>query len=125
MDWKEPFRKRDEFEKNSTVVVNDVFVDFETEDNDKTETVERLVEGQLAVDVRKRVKAPVDAPVFIEEVKEDCWLSDITADSDYRMTVKCNGVEKKFNFFSAHENFKRLLAWLDADPETPVGGEED
>jgi hypothetical protein len=125
MDWKEQYRKREEFEKNSTVVSEDVFVDFNTEAADETETVSRLVEGQLAVDVRKRVKAPADAPVFLVEVAQDYWLSDVTAERDYRMTVKCNGVEKKFNFYSAHENFKRLLNWLDADPDTPIGGEED
>lgn len=125
MDWHEQYRKRNEFEDNSTVVSQDTFVDFDTEDNDETETVARLVEGQLAVDVRKRVKAEADAPVILVEIKQDVWLSDVTAECDYRMTVKCNGVEKSFNFYSAHENFKRLLNWLDADPETPVGGEED
>lgn len=125
MDWKEQYRKRNEFEDNSTVVTDDVWVDFDTEENDKTETVARLVEGQLAVDVRKRVKAADNAPVILVEVVQEYWLSDITAENDYRMTVKCNGVEKVFNSYSAHENFKRLLNWLDADPETPIGGEED
>lgn len=125
MDWKSTQQKRDEFEKNSTVVSNDVFTDFETEDNDQTKTVSRQVEGQLAVDVRKRVKAPADAVVSIVEADQQYWLSDVTAANDYRMTVKCNGMEKTFNTYSAHENFKRLLNWLDADPETPIGGEED
>lgn len=125
MDWKSTQQKRDEFEKNSTVVSNDVFTDFETEDNDQTKTVSRQVEGQLAVDVRKRVKAPDDAVVSIVEADQQHWLSDVTAANDYRMTVKCNGTEKTFNTYSAHENFKRLLNWLDADPETPIGGEED
>lgn len=125
MDWKSTQQKRDEFEKNSTVVSNDVFTDFETEDNDQTKTVSRQVEGQLAVDVRKRVKAPADAVVSIVEADQQYWLSDVTAANDYRMTVKCNGTEKSFNTYSAHENFKRLLNWLDADPETPIGGEED
>jgi hypothetical protein len=125
MHWNELARKQKEFEKDSTVISDDLFVDFDTEDDDETETVARLVEGQLAVDVRKRVKAPADAPVVMVEVRQEYWLSDVTAENDYRMTVKCNGVEKTFNFYSAHENFKRLLNWLDADPETPIGGEED
>lgn len=131
MDWKAHDRKRKEqaqqyksFEE-SPVVTKDVFVDFDTEDNDETKTVARQVEGQLAVDVRRRVKAPADAPVVVVEVDQQYWLSDITAANDYRTTVKCNGVEKTFSTFSARENFRMLLEWLDADPETPVGGEED
>jgi hypothetical protein len=125
MDWKSTNEKRNEFEKNSIVVSNEVFTDFETEDNDQTKTVSRQVEGQLAVDVRKRVQAPENAPVFVVEVDQQYWLSDVTAANDYRMVVQCNGVEKSFNTYSAHENFKRLLNWLDAAPETPIGGEED
>lgn len=130
MDWKahdrlrkEQNQKHDEF-RVAPIVSFDVFVDSDTEDNDETQTIAREVEGQLAVDVRKRVKAPADAPVVVVEIDQQVWLSDITADNDYRTTVKCNGVEKTFNTYSARENFRKLLEWLDEDPEAPVGGEE-
>lgn len=116
MDFKKLDRKRKDFAQDSTVVSENVFVDEETEDRDETKTVERLVEGQLAVDVRKRVSAPVDAPVFVVEVDQQTWLSDLTSDNDYRMTVKCNGFERTFNTYSASENFRKLVEWLDEDP---------
>lgn len=131
MDWKAHDRKRKEQDQQyksfeeAPVVAQDVFVDSETEDNDETKTVAREVEGQLAVDVRKRVNAPADAPVVVVEVDQQVWLSDITADNDYRTTVKCNGVERTFNTYSARENFRKLLEWLDESPDTPVGGKED
>jgi hypothetical protein len=116
VDFKELDRKRKAFKQDSKIVSEDVWVDTETEDNDETRTVERVLEGQLAVDVRKRVKASADAVVSIVEVDQQTWVSDITASNDYQMTVKCNGVEKSFNTYSASENFRKLVEWLDEDP---------
>lgn len=116
MNWKELDRKRAAFKQDSTIISEDVRVDGETEDNDQTKTVARMIEGQLAVDVRKRVKAPADAPVTVVEVDQQVWLSDITGSNDYQMTVKCNGVERSFNTFSASENFRKMVEWLDEDP---------
>lgn len=116
MNWKELDRKRAAFKQDSTVISENVWVDEETEDKDETKTVERLIEGQLAVDVRKRVEAPSDAPVTMVEVDQQTWASDITSSNDYRMTVKCNGVEKSFSTYSASENFRKMVEWLDEDP---------
>lgn len=116
MDLKKLDRRRKAFQQDSTIIAQDVWVDEETEDKDETKTVERLIEGQLAVDVRHRVNAPAGAPVTIVEVDQQTWLSDITADNDYRMTVKCNGVERTFNTYSASENFRKLVEWLDEEP---------
>ena len=108
--------------EKSTVIEEDG--ELITLNNDEpTETVTRQVEGKLAEDVRKRVKAAPDAPVFITETDSVVWLSELTAENDYRMIVKCNDVEKSFNHSAAWLNFDRLLVWLDEDPETPIGGE--
>lgn len=115
MNYKELDRKRKAY-KEAPITSESVWVDTETEDNDETKTVERLIDGQLAVDVRKRLDAPLDAPVFIVEVDQQTWLSDITSSNDYNMTVKCNGTEKTFNTFAASENFRKLVEWLDEDP---------
>jgi hypothetical protein len=90
--------------------------------NDETKnTVTRQVEGKLAEDVRKRVKAGSDVPVFITEDEGVYWLSELTAANYYEMTVKCNGVEKSFELMTASRNFEALLNWLDEDPNTPIG----
>lgn len=91
--------------------------------DERSETVTRQVEGKLAEDIRKRVKASPDAPVFITEKDGVYWLSELTAENYYEMTVKCNGVEKEFEHGAAWLNFDYLIAWLSEDPETPIGGE--
>jgi hypothetical protein len=116
MNWKELDRKLNEFQQDSTVVSQEIAVEGTTKISPQTETVERLIEGRLAEDVRKRVMAPADAPVVIVEVNLKYWLTDWTSETDYRMIVKCNGVENEFERFSAHENFKKLLEWLDEEP---------
>lgn len=79
MDYYKIIDAHEKFEKNSTVISSDEKVtkrstyiedDGVTLNNDeKQKTVERLVEGKLAEDVRKRVKASPDAPVLITEVE--------------------------------------------------------
>jgi hypothetical protein len=133
MDYYKILEKHDEFEKNSTVLsakedvkVRRTYIEDEdvTLNNDeKTETVERLVEGKLAEDVRKRAKAAPDAPVLITEVEGLYWLSEVTADNFYNTTIRVGNVEKKFHLDGAHLNFEALLNWLDEDPETPIGDE--
>lgn len=91
--------------------------------DERSETVTRQVEGKLAEDIRKRVKAATDAPVFITEKDGVYWLSELTAENYYEMTVKCNGVEKEFNHGAAWLNFDHLLAWLAQDPEAPIDRE--
>jgi hypothetical protein len=120
MSWKELDQKLNKFQDDSTVVSQEIVVDGITKNSAQTETVERLIEGKLAEDVRKRVLAPADAPVVIVEVSLKSWLTDWTSETDYQMIVKCNGVEVEFERYSAHENFKKLLEWLD---ETPYEGE--
>jgi hypothetical protein len=111
-----------ELVEKSTVIEEDG--EMITLNNDEqSETVTRQVEGKLAEDIRKRVKAAPDAPVFITEKDGVYWLSEITAESYYEMTVKCNGVEKEFDHGAAWLNFQYLLEWLDEDPETPISGE--
>lgn len=76
MDWKAHDRKRKAQDQQykafeeGPLVFQEVSVDFATEDHDETKTVAREVEGQLAVDVRKRVNAPADAPVVVVEVAQ-------------------------------------------------------
>lgn len=111
-----------ELVKKSTVVEEDG--EKITLNNDaKSETVTRQVEGKLAEDIRKRVKASPDAPVLITEKDGVYWLSELTAENYYEMTVKCNGVEKEFNHGAASLNFDYLLVWLAEDPETPIDEE--
>ena len=111
-----------ELVEKSTVIEEDG--EMITLHNDETaEIVTRQVEGKLAEDIRKRVKAAPDAPVFITEKDGVGWLSTLTAENYYEMTVKCNGVEKEFHLGAAWLNFDHLLAWLAEDPETPIGGE--
>lgn len=133
MDYYKIIDAHEKFEKNSTVISSDekvtkrsTYIEDEgvTLNNDeKQKTVERLVEGKLAEDVRKRVKASPDAPVLITEVEGLYWLSEVTADNYYNTTIRCGNVEKKFNLYAAHLNFEALLKWLDEDPETPIGDE--
>lgn len=112
-----------ELVKKSTVVEEDG--EQITLNNDaKSKTVTRQVEGKLAEDIRKRVKAAPDAPVLITEKDGIYWLSELTAENYYEMTVKCNGVEKEFNHWAASLNFDYLLTWLAEDPETPVDGKD-
>lgn len=103
-------------QEDSTVVSQEIVVDGITKNSAQTETVERLIEGKLAEDVRKRVMAPADAPVTIVEVNLKYWHSDWTSETDYRMVVKCNGAEEEFERYSAQENFRKLLEWLDEEP---------
>jgi hypothetical protein len=91
--------------------------------DERAEIVTRQVEGKLAEDIRKRVKAASDSPVFITEKDGVCWLSELTAENYYEMTIKCNNVEKVFDHGAAWLNFDRLLVWLDEDPETPSDDE--
>lgn len=109
-------RKLVKFQDDSTVASQEIIVDDTTKNSPQTETVERLITGKLAVDVRKRVLAADDAPVSIVEVSRTYWLTDWTSETDYQMTVKCNGVEQEFDRYSAQENFKKLLEWLDEEP---------
>jgi hypothetical protein len=109
-------RKLVKFQNDSTVASHEVVVDGITKNSPQKETIERSVEGKLADDVRKRVMAPADAPVTVVEVNEMHWLTDWTSDTDYRMVVKCNGVEEEFDSYSAADNFRRLLEWLDEEP---------
>ena len=104
------------FQDDSTVASKEIIVDGTTKNSPQTETVERLIEGKLAEDVRKRVLAAADAPVTIVEVNLTYWISDWTSETDYRMIVKCNGAEEEFDRYSAQENFKKLLEWLDEEP---------
>ena len=97
--------------------------DVTLNNDEKKKTVERLVEGKLAEDVRKRVKASPNEPVSSPEVEGLYWLSEVTADNYYNTTIRCGAVEKKFNLYAAHLNFEALLNWLDEDPETPIGDE--
>lgn len=130
MDYREIFDKRQKFENSSEVIntteeVKEKRTYIEDEDvtlnNDKTKkTVEREVEGKLAEDVRKRVGAAPDEPVLVTEVEELFWLSELTAEMDYRTIIKCGKVEKLFNSYSAHQNFAMLLEWIDEDPSIPV-----
>ena len=133
MDYYKILDKHKEFEDNSTVLsatekVTKKRTYIEEEDvtlnNDtKKGTVERLVEGKLAEDVRKRVKASPNEPVLITEVEELYWLSELTAEMNYNTTIRCGPAEKKFNLDAAHRNFEALLNWLDEDPNTPLGDE--
>lgn len=133
MDYYKILDKHDEFEKNSTVVSADEEVtvrrtyiedeDVTLNNDEKKKTVERLVDGKLAEDVRKRVKASPNEPVLITEVEGLYWLSELTADNYYNTTIRCGSAEKVFNLSSAHRNFEALLNWLDEDPETPIGDE--
>lgn len=116
MDIHELNRKLIRFQDASTVASREIVVDGTTKNSPQTETVERLVEGKLAEDVRKRVMASADAPVVIVEVNLMYWLSDHTSDTDYRMVIKCNGVEVEFDSYSAQKNFQKLLEWLDEEP---------
>ena len=111
-----------EVEEKRTAVEEDGETIYLNNDS-PTETVTRAVEGKLAEDVRKRVKATPDAPVLITEEDTVYWLSELTAENYYRMTVKCNGIEKSFGHSAAWLNFDRLLVWLDENPETPIGDE--
>jgi hypothetical protein len=129
------YKEHLEFQKQNKVVHSDselvekstvVYEDGEqiTINNDEqSEIVTRQVEGKLAEDIRKRVKAAPDTPVFITEKDGVYWSSELTAENYYEMTVKCNGVEKEFNLGAASLNFDHLIAWLAEDPETPIGGE--
>jgi hypothetical protein len=116
MNVNELNRKLIKVQEDSTVVSQGVDVDRTTKNGTETETVERLIEGKLAEDVRKRVMAPADAPVFIVEVTEKYWLTDWTSGTDYQATVKCNGAEVEFDSYSAQKNFSDLLEWLDEEP---------
>lgn len=108
-------RKLVKFQDDSTVASHEIVVDGITKNSPQTETVERIIEGKLAEDVRKRVMASADAPVVIVEVNLKYWLTDWTSDTDYRMIVKCNGVEVEFDSYSAQKNFSNLLEWLDEE----------
>lgn len=133
MDYNEIMNKYDEFEKTSKIVSETekvverrTYIEDEdvTLDNDeKTKTVERQVEGKLAEDIRKRIKAAPDAVVLITEIDELWWLSEVTCESNYKTTIKCGEVEKKFNLDGGDQNFAALLKWLDEDPDSPIGGE--
>lgn len=109
-------RKLIKVQEESTVVSQETVMDDTTKNSAQTETVERLIEGKLAEDVRKRVMAPDDAPVTIVEVNLKYWHSDWTSETDYRMIIKCNGAEEEFETYSAQQNFKKLLEWLDEEP---------
>lgn len=104
------------FQDDSTVESREIVMHGVTKNSSETETVERLVEGKLAEDVRKRVMAPADAPVVVVEANLKYWLSDHTSNTDYQMTVKCNGAEVEFDTYSAQQNFRKLLEWLDEEP---------
>lgn len=133
MDYYEIIAAHDKFESASTVISSTEKVtkrrtyiedeDVTLNNDEKKQTVERLVEGKLAEDVRKRVKASPHEPVLIVEVEELYWLSELTADMNYNTTIRCGHVEKKFNLDQAHRNFEELLKWLDEDPNTPIGDE--
>lgn len=133
MDYYEIIDAHDKFESASTVISSTEKVtkrrtyiedeDVTLNNDEKKQTVERLVEGQLAEDVRKRVKASPHEPVLIVEIEELYWLSELTADMNYNTTIRCGSVEKKFNLDNAHRNFEALLNWLDEDPNTPIGDE--
>lgn len=116
MDIHELNRKLIKFQDDSTVASHEIVVDGITKTSPQTETVERLVEGKLAEDVRKRVMASADAPVVIVEVNLKYWLTEWTSDNDYRMVIKCNGTEVEFDSYSAQKNFQKLLEWLDEEP---------
>lgn len=109
----------DNFEADSEVLSDHVSKEYDTEgyEIDKTRTVERLVEGKLAADVRKRLNASDSEPVMVTETQNDFWMSEMTSATDYRMEVKCAGHSKKFERDSAQKNFKALLTWLEETPE--------
>lgn len=133
MDYYEIIKKHEDFENNSKVVSEDEKVtehrtyiedeDVTLNNDEKMTLVERQVEGKLAEDIRKRVKATPDAVVLITEEETLYWLSELTAEMNYRTVIKCAGVEKKFNLSAAHRNFEALLNWLDEDPDSPIGEE--
>lgn len=133
MDYDKIMNKHDEFEKTSKVVSETESVvecrtyiedeDVTLNNDEKTKTVERQVEGKLAEDIRKRIKAAPDAVVLITEVETLWWLSEVTSEMVYKTTIKCGGVEKKFSRDAGYQNFEALLTWLDEDPASPIGGE--
>lgn len=135
MDYTEYRKQQKSLEENSTIInvsetvkKKTTYIEYDdvTLNNDeKTKTVERKVEGKLAEDVRKRVQASPEAVVLITEVEELNWLSELTAENNYDCIIKCEGAVKKFSYYSAQQTFENLLLWLDEDPATPIGGDWD
>lgn len=116
MDIYELTRGLARLQEESTVQSHEVVLHGKSKNSPETEKFERLVEGKLAEDVRKRVLAPANAQVVIVEESRKYWLSDWTSDFDYHMTIKCNGAEEAFETYSAQKNFQKLLEWLDEEP---------
>lgn len=71
------------------------------------------VEGKLAEDVRHRLNADADEEVFITSVEQDYWISDLTAESTFKMNLECGQHVKVFDEDTGAENFSALLNWLD------------
>lgn len=87
---------------------------------ENTQLVKRAVGGQLAADIRKRVSAPDDTPVFITELSGIAQIGDETWENFQELVVECGEHEIDFAMYSSESNFASMLTWLDQDPSGPI-----
>lgn len=79
--------------------------------------VRRRIEGSLADAIRNRLNADDDEPVFITERTQNYDLSELTAETDHRHIIECDGHRKEFDHSIPIWNFEALLRWLDGEED--------
>lgn len=75
--------------------------------------IKRIAEGQIAIDIRRRMGADENAQVFLTEMGGIAQIGDETWENFAVLTIECEGQEVEFDSGSDNNNFVAFLKWVD------------
>ncbi|MDH6279516.1 hypothetical protein [Prescottella agglutinans] len=84
-----------------------------------TTCVKRVVTGQLADDVRRKLGALPGAEVTVTERSHAYGYSTLTQENDFECLIECAGVSKElYSHWGQWNSLPSIIEWL-TEPETP------